>query len=112
MIPESDSTVEAGELIENIGLLGSRGTLEEKNELLRTMTEAVYLDLWANKSVVGIQPKPVFYPVLKSLQQNGKVIIFDLDEDVKQILLDRDEVVRDRVQRSPISRSSPLSAIA
>ena len=52
VIPEFDFTVEAGELIENIGLLSNRATLEEKNELLRTMTEAVYVDLWANKSVV------------------------------------------------------------
>ena len=48
------------------------------------MTEAVYLDSWANNSVVGIQPKPVFYPVFKSLQQRGKLMIFDPDEEVKQ----------------------------
>lgn len=41
--------------------------------------DAVYIDLWATRSVVGIQPKPSFYPLFRSLKQdeNSKVIIFD-----------------------------------
>jgi hypothetical protein len=31
------------------------------------MLEAVYLDLLATKSVVGIVPKPAFYPLFESL---------------------------------------------
>lgn len=43
------------------------------------MLEAVYRDIWATRSVVGIQPKPPFYPLFQCLKQGGnsKVIIFD-----------------------------------
>ena len=39
------------------------------------MIEAVYIDLAASRSIVGIQPKPVFYPLFNSLEnQSGNAI--------------------------------------
>ena len=66
----------------------------------------------AKRAVPIMADSPVYYPVLKSLQQNANV--FDPDEDVKQILLDREEVVRDRGFNSPrlhqllIGNNTPL----
>jgi hypothetical protein len=41
--------------------------------------EAVYVDLAASRSVVGIQPKPALYPLFESLKQkpDNKVIVFN-----------------------------------
>ncbi len=48
---------------------------EEKHKLLSIMLEAVYVDLAASRSIVGIQPKPVFYPLFNSLEnQSGNAI--------------------------------------
>ncbi|UCG54550.1 MAG: hypothetical protein JSV32_08250 [Dehalococcoidia bacterium] len=42
------------------------------------MIEAVYIDLAASRSIVGIQPKPPFYNLFGSLKHvlDNKVIIF------------------------------------
>ena len=42
------------------------------------MLEAVYVDLAASRSIVGLQPKAPFYPLFDSLKQmpGNKVIIF------------------------------------
>lgn len=79
VMPEVDTTLKAGELLEDLGLLWDKATLEEKHGLLTAILDAVYIDLWANRSVVGIQPKPSFYPLFQSLKQdeNSKVVIFD-----------------------------------
>ena len=60
-------------------MLWDKATLEEKHELLSMIFEAVYVDLWANRCVVGIQAKPTFHALFQSLKQNDdlKVVIFD-----------------------------------
>jgi len=42
------------------------------------MIEAVYIDLAASRSIVGIQPKPPFYPLFESLRQKpeAKITLF------------------------------------
>ena len=78
VIPENDATITAGEMLENLGFVWSKATLEEKHRLLRTMLEAVYVDLAASRSIVGIQPKPPFYPLFDSLKRvpGNRVMIF------------------------------------
>lgn len=46
------------------------------------MLGAVYIELRANRCVVGIQPKPPFHPLFQSLKrdENSKAIIFDPNE--------------------------------
>jgi len=77
-MPENDATISAGEILENLGFIWEKATLEEKHGLLRTTLEAVYVDLAASRSIVGIQPKAPFYPLFDSLKRvpENKVIIF------------------------------------
>lgn len=50
VIPEADATVNAGEILESLGLIWQKATLEEKHRLLSGMLEAVYIDLAASRS--------------------------------------------------------------
>ena len=72
VIPEEDAAINAGTLLENMGPLWEKATLAEKHRLLSIMLEAVYVDLAASRSIVGIQPKPAFYPLFKSLQNHAE----------------------------------------
>lgn len=78
VIPEADVALNAGELLESLGLIWERATLEEKHRLLAGMLEAVYVDLAASRSIVGIQPKPPFYPLFETLRHEpgNKVTVF------------------------------------
>ena len=64
-------------MIENIAKLWEKTTLEEKRKLLTSILEAIYVDLLATRSVVGIQPKAPFYSVFEALKKDYKVTIFD-----------------------------------
>ena len=68
----------AGELLESLGLIWDKATDEEKHRLLSGMIEAIYIDLAASRSIVGIQPKPPFYNLFESLKHmpDNKVTIF------------------------------------
>ncbi len=75
IIPEEEASIEAGKLLEDLRSVWQEATLEEKHKLLSIMLEAVYIDLAASRSIVGIQPKPVFYPLFNSLEnQSGNTI--------------------------------------
>ena len=67
IIPEAEAAFDVGEMLENLGPVWGKASLEEKNGLLVSMLEAVYLDLVATRSVVGIIPKPPFYQLFESL---------------------------------------------
>ena len=78
VIPEADAALQAGELLESLGLIWDKATDEEKHRLLSGMIEAVYIDLAASRSIVGIQPKPPFYNLFESLKHlpDNKVNVF------------------------------------
>ena len=78
VMPEANAALEAGERLENIGALWGVGTLEERHRFLSGMTEAVYVDLVASRSIEGIQSKAPFYPLFDSLknQVDKKIIVF------------------------------------
>lgn len=82
VVPEADATLNAGELLETLGLVWEKATLGEKHRLISGMLEAVYVDLAATRSIVGIQPKPSFYPLFESLKQkpDNKLMVFNPGE--------------------------------
>ena len=58
--------------------------------MLTVILEAIYVDIWATLSVVGIQPEPRSYPLFQLLKQDedSKVIIFDPNQLEKESALD------------------------
>ena len=78
IVPEANAALKAGEQLENLGALWEVATLEEKHSLLSGMLEAVYVDLAASRSIVGIQPKAPFFPLFESLKNlaDNKIIVF------------------------------------
>ena len=78
VIPEADAALRAGELLEGLGLVWEKATLEEKHKLLASMLDAVFIDLEASRAIVGLQPKPPFYHLFDSLEHHpdSKVTIF------------------------------------
>ena len=86
VIPEEDAALQAGELLESLGLIWNNATDEEKYRLLSGMIEAVFVDLAASRSIVGIQPKPPFYNLFESLKHgpDNKVTIFKLGVKQKE----------------------------
>ncbi len=91
--PDADASINAGELLETMGLIWKKATLEEKHDLLTTMLEAVYIDLAATRSIVGIQPKPAFYALFDSLTQkpDSKVTVFNPDDSLTKMKTDSDQ---------------------
>lgn len=102
VIPEADATIDAGQLLESLGIIWNKATLEEKHTILTGMLEAVYVDLGENKSIVGIQPKPAFYPLFESLKQGeSKIMVFNPLETRANSLENRDGMVEAREGRTP-----------
>ena len=66
-----------GQELENLSDLSQVATLEEKHNTLSTMLEAVYVDLLATRSVVGIQPKAPFYALFEKMKTSSEVTVFD-----------------------------------
>ncbi|HUS04461.1 MAG TPA: hypothetical protein VMY79_02940 [Dehalococcoidia bacterium] len=58
--------------------------------MLTVILKAIYVDIWATRSVAGIQPEPLFYPLFQLLKQDedSQVIIFDPNQLEKEIALD------------------------
>jgi site-specific DNA recombinase len=65
VIPEERSTLQAGQLLENLPLLWSKANLEERHTILNGFLDCVYVDITKPARLVGIRPKPQFVELLK-----------------------------------------------
>lgn len=81
VMPEADATLDAGILLENLGHVWNAASLGERHNLLQVMLEAAYIDLAASRSIVGIRPKSVFYPLFESMenQSGSRITVFHDD---------------------------------
>ena len=52
-------------MLEGLGMVWDKATFEERHKLLAGMLDAVYIDLWVSRSIIGLQPKP---SILSSLR--------------------------------------------
>jgi hypothetical protein len=79
---KADAAINAGEMLESPGLIWQKATLEEKHKLLSGMLEAIYVDLFNTRSIIGLLPKPAFYGLFESFKQipGSKVIVFNPEE--------------------------------
>ena len=75
--PEVDSTVQAGELLENFGKVWREATDSEKNRLLRTIFVAINVDI-DTKRVYSVVPRAVFALPIRSMERRETVA---LEED-------------------------------
>ncbi len=78
VVPDADTTEEAGSLVQRLPDLWSGANLQERHRLLVFMLEAVYVDHKEAKSVVAIQPKPAFravFQVATTRADSGVILI-------------------------------------
>ncbi|MCI0805143.1 MAG: hypothetical protein J4N96_11925, partial [Chloroflexi bacterium] len=64
LVPEVDAAKEAGRLLADMPRLWAGATLQERHQLLRTILDAVYIDMKGGKSIVSVKAKPAFQGVL------------------------------------------------
>ena len=61
VIPEMVTTLEAGKLLENLGMLWRNAELPERYQVLAGIMHAVYLGIVKARKVVAVSPKPLGY---------------------------------------------------
>ncbi len=78
VMPETDAALDAGQILETLGLVWGTATVEERHRLLSGMMEALYVGLAASRAIVGVQPKPPFRVLFESLrtQPGSGVTVF------------------------------------
>ena len=65
VVPDADAAVTAGKLLEDLLRLREKADLGERQRILLTMRDCVYVDTVDKKSIVSIQPKPAFQPLFE-----------------------------------------------
>ena len=76
VVPEADSAVEAGRLIEDLRKLWEESSLPERRKLLLSMLDGVYFDTKGEKVLVAIKPKPAFMPIFQvAVTRNGSDVV-------------------------------------
>jgi site-specific DNA recombinase len=65
VVPQANAAEEAGKLIQDLPKLWTGANLEERQKLLLTMLDAVYVDAKQEKRIVAIKPKPPFRPIFQ-----------------------------------------------
>ncbi len=75
-IPEINASVIAGELLENMEEVWIASDAGQRNRLLTSMLNAVFIDQ-GKRSIVGLLPRPAFREPLLCLEENGQFRIYD-----------------------------------
>jgi len=66
-IPQERDVRQAGELLDGLSTAWNSATPEERRSLVHTIFEAVYCNP-ATKSLVAVQPKKAFIPLLREIE--------------------------------------------
>ncbi len=80
VVPEADAAGEAGRLIERLPEMWSEANEEERQRLLLTMLDAVYVDTKEEKRIVAVRPKAPFkavFQVATTRAGSGVVLVHD-----------------------------------
>ena len=75
-IPEFDDAVEAGKLLSNFGAVWESTSIARKNRLLKSMLQAIYVDL-DTREVVGLLPKETFLAPIMAMADRTNVALVD-----------------------------------
>jgi site-specific DNA recombinase len=65
LVPATNATEEAGNLINNLKNLWAEASLAERRKLRFSMLDAVYVYAKKARSIVAIRPKPPFKPIFQ-----------------------------------------------
>ena len=79
-IPEFDDAVEAGKLLSDFGTVWETASVGRKNRLLKSMLQAIYVDLDA-REVVGILPKKTFMAPIMAMADRTDVEVLDASRE-------------------------------
>ena len=74
--PELDDAVEAGKALNDFGALWEGTADGRRNRLLRSMLQAIYVDL-DKRQIVGLLPKNTFFAPLLSMAERSDVAVLD-----------------------------------
>ena len=73
-IPEIDDAVKASQLVTDLGTLWSAASAGQRNRLLRSMLDAIYVDL-GSREIVGPLPKESFMALVLAMDERSGVTI-------------------------------------
>ena len=78
VLPEMEATIEAGTLVENLGVLWRSANLEERHRIVVGILDGVYVDMVQARKVVAIAPKPAFrrlFGIVTTRARSGVVVL-------------------------------------
>ena len=79
-IPEFDDAAEAGKLLSDFGTVWETASVGRKNRLLKSMLQAIYVDLDA-REVIGILPKKAFMAPIMAMADRTDVEVLDASRE-------------------------------
>ena len=79
-IPEFDDAVEAGKLLSDFGNVWKSASVGRKNRLLKSMLQAIYVDL-DNREVVRLLPQKTFLAPIMAMADRGDVAMVDAQKE-------------------------------
>jgi len=82
VVPEVQTSKEAGKLLQDLPRLWFLANLEEQRKLLVSMLDAVYIDT-KNNLIVAVKPKPPFKPIFQVAASREKSDIRILNEPLE-----------------------------
>ena len=71
-LPEVDDVTKAGKMLEDFAGVWADSTKKERNDLVRTMFDAVYID-FQERRVHALQPKPAFAGVIRAMADRSDI---------------------------------------
>ena len=75
-VPEFNDAVEAGKILADFGTLWQSASLASKNRLLRSMVQAVYVDL-DQREIIGLLPKESFLAPILAVAERADMAVLD-----------------------------------
>ena len=79
-VPDFDDAVEAGKLLSDFGTVWETATVARRNRLLRSMLQAIYVDL-DKREVVGLLPKKTFMAPIMAMADRRDVVVLSTKKE-------------------------------
>ena len=100
-VPEFDDAVEAGQVLNDFGTLWNSASVGSRNRLLRSMLDAIYVDL-ENREVIGLLPKETFVAPILAMAKRDDVSVLEGKGRVSLGMVETGEGRTPRPEDAPI----------